>query len=133
MKVRISRLLLRRVVAMAQAEQDEVCGLLLGGAGWISEIRPTANVAQDPARHFEVDPVVLIAAHRQARVGGNSVIGHYHSHPSGHGEPSATDAASAAADGSYWMIAANGTARLWQAVPGEGGDVRFVAIGLDLL
>ncbi|NIJ16192.1 M67 family metallopeptidase [Sphingobium vermicomposti] len=133
MRVRISSFLLRRVVAMAQAEQDEVCGLLLGEAGWIRDITPAANVAPDPARHFEVDPVVLIAAHRQARMGGSAVIGHYHSHPSGHSEPSANDEASAAADGSYWMIVANGAARLWQTTAGEGGEVRFVAVELDIL
>ena len=133
MRVRISSFLLRRVVALAQAEQDEVCGLLLGETGWIRDIQPAANVAPNPARHFEVDPAVLIAAHRKARAGGSAVIGHYHSHPGDHAEPSSTDRGSATGDGSYWMIVANGAARLWQALPQDGGGVHFVAVGLDIL
>lgn len=129
----ISRSLLGRIVSLAAAEKDEICGLLLGGAGRISAIRTAANVAADPAIHFEIDPAVLIAAHREARAGGPAVIGHYHSHPSGYPVPSATDVASAVPDGSYWMIVAAGEARLWRAEPGEAGGVRFAVATLDIM
>ena len=62
-------------------------------------------------------PAALIAAHRAARVGGETVIGHYHSHPGGDPQPSACDAAAAAA-GELWLVVANGEARLWRAVAG---------------
>ncbi|HZF46665.1 MAG TPA: M67 family metallopeptidase, partial [Sphingomonadaceae bacterium] len=75
----------------ALAAPEEACGLLLGTEGWVTEARPAANVAQDKARHFEIDPVALIAAHRAERNGGPRLIGYYHSHPSGSPEPSATD------------------------------------------
>lgn len=133
MRVGISRSLLGRIMALAQADPYEICGLLLGEEGVIRDIRPAANIAADPARHFELDPAVLIAAHRGARKGGPAILGHYHSHPSGRAEPSATDAASAAPDGSFWLILGGGAARLWSAGPDGQGGVAFTAISLDIM
>ena len=133
MRVGISRSLLGRIMALAQADPYEICGLLLGEEGVIRDIRPAANIAADPARHFELDPAVLIAAHRGARKGGPAILGHYHSHPSGRTEPSATDAASAAPDGSLWLILGGGAARLWSAGPDGQGGVAFTAISLDIM
>lgn len=125
MTVRISRLLIDRITAMAGEARDEICGLLLGEADHVRAIRPAANVAPDPARHFEIDPAVLVAAHREARRGGLAVVGHYHSHPSGVAEPSATDAACAAPDGALWLIVGDGQARCWRAGDAGAGAVRF--------
>lgn len=126
MKVRISRSLLEQIVHLAAGQAQEVCGLLLGEGGRITAILPAANVAADPARHFELDPAVLIAAHRAARQGGLGVLGHYHSHPSGRAEPSRTDAACARPDGTLWLIVGGEGARLWVAQADEDGSVRFV-------
>ena len=98
MKVEITSAVLEQIRALCVAESNEVCGLLLGAGRRIDAILPAANVASDPSRHFELDPVTLIAAHRAARAGGPAVIGHYHSHPSGVAAPSPTDAACAAPD-----------------------------------
>lgn len=125
MAVTISRMLLDQIQAIAAADRAEVCGLLLGVAGRIEAIAPAANVAPDPARHFELDPAALITAHRAARAGSAQIIGHYHSHPSGVAVPSATDAACAAPDGSLWLIVAGGDARLWVAQGDGAGGVRF--------
>lgn len=133
MKVRISRSLLEQIMSLAAADPDEVCGLLLGERGAIHEICPAANVAADPARQFELDPAVLIAAYRSARSGGLKIIGHYHSHPSGVPEPSAVDAASAVPDDSLWLILARDEARLWLAGQGESGKVGFVPVTLDIM
>ncbi len=132
MKVAISRITLEQIMALCVADRDEVCGLLLGAPGRIDAILPAANIASDPARHFELDPAVLIAAHRAARAGGPAVIGHYHSHPSGVAMPSATDAACAAPDGGFWLIVADGEARLWIAGAKDGGVVCFVEAMLDI-
>ncbi|MEE2740146.1 MAG: M67 family metallopeptidase [Pseudomonadota bacterium] len=132
MKVEIARGVLAQIRALCAADRHEVCGLLLGSAERIDAICPAANVAPDPSRHFELDPAVLIAAHRAARDGGPAVIGHYHSHPSGVAVPSATDAACAAPDGTLWLIVADGAARLWIPGPGEGGAVRFAEAMLDI-
>lgn len=133
MAVTISRMLLDQIQAIAAADQAEVCGLLLGEAGRIEAIAPAANVASDPARHFELDPAALIAAHRAARAGGAQIIGHYHSHPSGVAVPSATDAACAAPDGSLWLIVAGGDARLWVAQGDGAGGVRFAPATLRVV
>ena len=98
---------------------EEVCGLLLGQGGHVSHILPAANVHAQPARFFEIDPVVLIAATRAAREGGAQVVGCYHSHPTGVPAPSATDAAMAAHDGKLWAIVADGVIGWWR--DGESG------------
>ena len=72
----------------ASAHPLECCGLLLGSDQEIETARPCANVADDPATGFEIDPAALIAAERAMRQGGKRLIGHYHSHPNGRSAPS---------------------------------------------
>jgi proteasome lid subunit RPN8/RPN11 len=132
MNVRISRLLLDKLTALAAEQQTEICGLLLGAGDVCTAIVPAANVAPDPDRHFEIDPAVLIAAHRDARRGGPAIMGHYHSHPSGHAEPSETDAKAAFADGSCWLILAESQALAWRAGP-VGLHGRFLPEPLDVI
>lgn len=122
--------LYRRLIEAAAASPDaEICGLLFGGDGRIDAIRPTANVAADPASGFEVDPVALIAAHRAARRGGPRPIGHFHSHPRGPASPSPRDLA-AAENGSLWLIIGHGNAgheaRLWRATAGNFLEVNLI-------
>jgi len=131
MQVTISRADLEQIVTAAAASEEEICGLLLGEGTDIMAVRSVSNVAVDRARHFEIDPAALIAAHRAAREGGLRVLGHYHSHPSGVAVPSATDAACALPDGSLWLIVAEGVAALWRAEAGDAGQVRFASIALD--
>ncbi|MBJ7378145.1 M67 family metallopeptidase [Sphingobium sp.] len=131
MRVEISRILLERIMALAAGDVHEVCGLLLGSDDRIEAIAPAVNVAPDPARHFELDPATLIAAHRAARSGGPKIIGHYHSHPSGIAAPSATDAACAAPDGNLWLIVGAGDATIWRAGPGTAVNVHFTKMHLD--
>ncbi|GMM92462.1 Mov34/MPN/PAD-1 family protein [Qipengyuania sp. MTN3-11] len=97
---------------------NEACGVLFGSAGAIDRAARAENVHPDPARHFEIDPQLLIDAHRKARQGGPAVAGYYHSHPSGVAEPSATDRALAAGDGMVWAIMAAGAITFWRDDPG---------------
>lgn len=99
--------------AAGQAFPSEACGLLLGADGHVLAVQPVANVHPDAARHFEIDPAVLIAAHKAARAGGPDLLGYFHSHPNGLARPSATDAASAARDGKVWAIAARDSDGSW--------------------
>lgn len=114
----ISRAVLDAIDAAAEATGTlECCGLLLGEAGHVREARAAANVADDSAKHFEIDPAVLIAAHRAQRDGGPAILGCYHSHPGGDPSPSPTDARQAEASGQLWLIrGAGGELRLWRAV-----------------
>ena len=131
MTLRISSELLHRLRALADATPDvEVCGLLLGEGHDVREIAPAANVASSPATRFEIDPSVLIHAHRTAREGGLSVIGCYHSHPTGAARPSAEDARQAAADGQYWIILGTEDVTGWQAVAQGTVQDRFIPVAL---
>ncbi len=88
----------------ARTDPLECCGLLLGLGENVLTIQAAANIAEDPARHFEIDPQALVDGHRAARAGGPQVLGYYHSHPAGPARPSATDSAMAAGDGRIWAI-----------------------------
>lgn len=127
MAFHIARSLLDHIHALAAADSGEVCGLLLGVAGGdrIDAILPAANVEPNPARHFELDPITLLAAHRAARSGGPAILGHYHSHPSGIAAPSATDLACARPDGALWLIVAKTQSCLWVTMELAGGKVAF--------
>lgn len=129
MTVTISSAHAAQIVADANANPEtEICGLLIGDADQIVAILPTANVAIDPSRHFEVDPSALFVAMRHERNGGGRVIGHYHSHPTGDGKPSETDAAMIRHTGELWLIAASGELSAWRA----NGENSFDCVALIL-
>jgi len=114
MVVHVSRAALGRMLAEAAASApEECCGLLLGNRA-IEEVRPATNVAADRRRRFEIDPQALVDAFRAAREGGPEVIGYYHSHPDGPGEPSGIDRALAAGDGKVWAIVAERDVTFWR-------------------
>lgn len=115
MGVSFSRSLRDRLLGEAASSRDhEVCGLLFGCDASIAAAEPARNVAADPATTFEIDPAMLLAAHRAERAGGRRIVGCYHSHPSGAAIPSARDVA-AAEPGRLWLIIGAGEARLWRA------------------
>lgn len=108
----------------------EICGLLLGSSGHVTEIMPMPNIAPNPRRFFEMETAGLITAHREARRRHLSVIGHYHSHPSGSCLPSATDAA-LAHYGQYWLIAAFNKIEGWYAC--KSGRIEGVFLPCELI
>jgi proteasome lid subunit RPN8/RPN11 len=107
------------VAEAARAAPAECCGLLLGRAGRVEAVRSVANVSGQPLLRFEIDPAALFAAHRAARAGGPELLGYYHSHPSGHPRPSASDCEHASGDRRAWAIIAGGEVAFW--CDGEGG------------
>lgn len=116
MSLIVPQALITELEARAAASPGtEICGLLLGAHNRVEAIEPARNVAANPATHFEIDPAVLIAAHRRARDGELSVIGHYHSHPNGRIGPSPADEAMAAGDGAYWLILSGDSMSAWLA------------------
>lgn len=119
------------MLEQAAASPDrEICGLLLGEGSRVSELVPAANVADDPSQRFEIDPMVLLRAHREARRGGGQVLGHYHSHPSGVAEPSRCDAELAHADNALWLLCTpGGDYALWRA-DGRGLHDQFTQMDL---
>ena len=121
MIVTISRTVERQILAhCAESSEIEACGLLFGDETRILRATPVPNVAENPTDSFEIDPAALFAAIRAERDGGDRLIGHYHSHPTGSAEPSARDAAQALDVGRLWLIVGGQEMRLWRANrPGE--------------
>lgn len=102
---------------LAEAEAAaprECCGLLLGREGRIDQAVPATNVSDQPLTRFEIDPLALLTAHKAARRGGPEVLGYYHSHPSGHPVPSATDCEHSTGDSRVWAIVARGEVAFWR-------------------
>ncbi|SLN73082.1 Mov34/MPN/PAD-1 family protein [Oceanibacterium hippocampi] len=103
--------LMKRIADNCEAAwPEESCGLLVGrkgpgGARWVTAVEPSANLADDPVRGFEVDPGLRIGLERQHRQGGPAVVGAWHSHPDGWAFPSATDAANIFEPDLVWLIA----------------------------
>jgi len=132
-KVRISRSLVDRVLALAAADAGrEVCGLLLGERAGeqerVTAVEPLANVAARPDDSFEIDPAGLVAAYRRQRAGGPAVLGHYHSHPGGVAAPSPRDAGAVAGAGRLWLVVAGGRATFWAERPGGALHGAFDAV-----
>jgi len=102
----------------ARAAPRECCGLLLGHGDRIDSIAVSPNIHPAPESHFEIDPQLLIDAHRAARSGGPQILGYYHSHPRGAPHPSATDQALAHGDGMIWAIIARHAITFWRDADG---------------
>jgi proteasome lid subunit RPN8/RPN11 len=87
--------LLGEIVGRARlAAPRECCGLLVGTRSRVDECVATANVDPHPSR-YQVDPAAHIALNRRLRGSGRAIVGVYHSHPRGGGDPSPTDVAEA--------------------------------------
>lgn len=120
--------------AEAPDRVDEKCGLLWGHGCDILRAEPATNVAGDPFTTFEIDPRALLAAHRAARSRqGMALLGYYHTHPSGDAMPSVSDAAGAAPDGKFWLIATVGEVLLFRAVAGGALHGRFDRLAFELV
>lgn len=99
----------QRISAAALAAYPgECCGLLVGRTTAdgiiVTRIVPAANLRPEPDR-FELDPAVHLRLQRALRGTAERVVGHYHSHPNGRAEPSATDLAAAHDPDLVWLIA----------------------------
>ncbi|MEK9671972.1 MAG: M67 family metallopeptidase [Rhodospirillaceae bacterium] len=90
----------------------ECCGLLAGrdhGQDTIvvTRVKPSENLTTGEAEDsFEVDPQVRFDLMRALEHTDKRIVGHYHSHPNGRAEPSATDLAKAYEPDLIWVIVA---------------------------
>lgn len=134
MRVRIFSTAAEQIAAHARREHPrEACGLLLGSGDRIELAVAAENVADDPERAFEIEPALLLRIHREARAGGLSLLGWYHSHPNSMSAPSAEDAARAVEDGRIWLIATGEALAAYVATSGGSIAGRFSAVDLMLL
>ncbi|MBU0639299.1 MAG: M67 family metallopeptidase [Planctomycetes bacterium] len=70
----------------------ECCGVLLGRSGTIVDAQPVRNTAAEAGR-FAADELELMHAERAALALGLSLVGYFHSHPTGPPLPSLADRA----------------------------------------
>lgn len=85
------------------AYPHESCGVLVGaergGHRVVRRVVPCHNARADsPANRYHIDPQELLRVEREARAGGDEVVGFYHSHPDHPARWSATDLAEA-----HWL------------------------------
>lgn len=103
--------LLKAMVDAAEAAYPaEACGLIIGrGRGQlvrVTAVVPAPNLLAATGDRFELDPAVRLRVERELREAGGKdrVVGHYHSHPDGSSDPSATDRAAAHEPELAWVI-----------------------------
>lgn len=98
----------------------------------VVRIAPCENAAADPTRRYAIAPEELLALHREAREEGLEIVGYYHSHPSGDGEPSEIDRAESWPDLAYVIIpvGAGGAeaARCWRFTESGPSEEPILAI-----
>ncbi len=99
--------------AAAGAYPRECCGLIVGRADSAGEVLvtrlvATANIDPHPEDGFELDPAAHFALQRELRAANNgeTLLGHYHSHPDAPPLPSARDLTEANDPGLIWLIIA---------------------------
>ena len=141
---------LKRIADHAETDYPrEACGLLLGFWRADGDIEVTRVAASEnkatPGRNdrFEIDPELRLRLMREARDTGpigmdgasRGIIGHYHSHPNGTAQPSATDLEMVWEPGLVWLITAvvDGQAVQSAAHLLSDSGSRFNDIGLDCL
>ncbi len=140
-KLTLTKAQLRAIESAAEAAYpEESCGLLVGeGADdvVVTALYPSANLADDRRRRFEVDPALLLQLHKSLRPSDQRLIGLFHSHPEGPAEPSAHDLSRAWQPELAWLVTAvpsgatGGTtgAFLFTDQP----EPRFVALELEVV
>ena len=100
----------------------ECCGLLEGARNGdhfrITALHAVENLAREDDR-FEMNPRDQITALKAARASGHAIVGCYHSHPNGRGEPSEADRMGAGEENFLWLIAAGESLKAFVYLRGE--------------
>ena len=96
-------------MAATRAYPHEACGLLEGRdveQGWlVTAVHEADNIAEDPSRHFLIDPQTQFDLMRGLRGKDTRIVGCFHSHPNSIAEPSAIDRAEAYESDIIYLIA----------------------------
>lgn len=113
----------------------EVCGVLIGGDGNITNYRECRNLNTERAHdRYDLDPVSFKEADEWARENGMEIVGIYHSHPDHPSLPSETDRQRAWPEWVYMIFSINGgkynDARAWVL---EDFDSKFIEADVELI
>jgi [CysO sulfur-carrier protein]-S-L-cysteine hydrolase len=114
----------------------EACGLLAGVAeggetARITGLYPTDNAAAS-ARIYEVEPLGMLRADRDAEARGGQILGVYHSHTHTEGKPSPTDIAQAPDPAWRYVLVSlrdlHPSVRAWRI---EAGKIKEASVVLE--
>ncbi len=95
MSIKLSQSQISEMIAHARAGlPNEVCGLLAGLNGRVTEVYPVENVDLSPVR-YTMNPTKQVHTMVAIEEAGWDFLSIYHSHPNGPATPSATDIARA--------------------------------------
>lgn len=127
---------LRRLAAAAYP--SEGCGVLVGvaaaagGGVSVRSVSIGANLSSRGRDRYELDPLAIVRAEREARAAGLDVVGFWHSHPDHPAVPSRLDTERAWADYLYVIVSTSaagaGDVRGWRLRDGDGEG--FVEVSL---
>lgn len=108
---------------------QEVCGLLGGRREQASSYYPVKNAAPEPARRYLMEPAEQIAAMKDMRDRGETLVGIFHSHTDTPARPSPTDLALAYyPDTVYLILSLQSAPPELNAFYFDGGQFRQVSI-----
>jgi len=122
--------------AARAAAPEECCGLIVGTrdpAPRALRLVPAKNTHPEPRRFFEIDPKAQFDTLRVVRQSGETILGHYHSHPAGPARPSARDLAEANDPDLAWLVIdplAGEVAAFLPKIGDNGKIAKFQAIPL---
>ncbi len=130
--MKIRQDVIARIVAHAVEDlPNECCGLLIGTSEVVEDAVRARNMKRSRTK-FQVEPADHFAAIRKARAAGLSVIGAYHSHPTGPSGPSDTDRARLTDPSMFHIIVslAHGTktVRAFRLVDGNFSPLEIVPV-----
>lgn len=104
-EIHLSRKLTTQLLHLAQVSPNaEVCGLIGAKNGEPKTCYPVANIADNPATRFELEPQQQIAGMAKMREQNEELFAIYHSHPSAPAQPSITDIKMAAYPQALYLI-----------------------------
>jgi len=118
----------------------ETCGLLVGratpGARRVLRVVRARNRAAHPEERYELDPGDHVAADREARVLGLSIVGFWHSHPDHPAVPSESDRSAAWEHCSYLIASVSAREveelRSWITIAGAIQEEELVWVELTV-
>jgi proteasome lid subunit RPN8/RPN11 len=108
--VRITKPVYEGMVKHAESGYpNEVCGVLIGRDGKITEFKECRNLNKERARdRYELDPLSFKEADDWARSNGMEILGIYHSHPDHPSRPSEFDRERAWPEWAYIILSIHG-------------------------
>jgi len=98
----------RKMIANAESNSEEICGFLFGtnsNTRQITGVKPTTNAsAQDKNKTFAIAPLEYLQAEEYAANNDLELLGIFHSHPNHPATPSETDRLAAQPFFSYVIL-----------------------------